>query len=271
MENDPELRLVESIYEALDDQHPDRALALARQALSSGGADDPIVHFLAGVASLELDLHAEAVAALEEAVRIDPEEPEFRANLALALYRGCRFAEAADHVRQALEVDAGLPDAHHVHGLLLERADDFAGADRCFEQAHRLDPDAFPLPLRWTRSEFEQRVSLAGDVLPQTFRKRLGEVVVTVEELPSDDILGAEEPPLDPELLGLFVGVPLSEGGSFSPGGELPPRILIFKRNLERCFGDSERLDEEIARTLYHELGHYLGLDEEELEQMDLG
>ena len=53
--------------------------------------------------------------------------------------------------------------------------------------------------------------------------------------------------------------------------GSLPPRILLFQRNLERQSRDLEDLRSEIAVTLYHELGHYLGLDEGELIAIDLG
>jgi len=79
-----------------------------------------------------------------------------------------------------------------------------------------------------------------------------------------------ESPPLDPELLGLFVGTPIGEEGA-TGSGELPPRILLFKRNLERYATDLDELLEEITVTLYHELGHYLGLDEDELHAIDLG
>jgi predicted Zn-dependent protease with MMP-like domain len=64
-------------------------------------------------------------------------------------------------------------------------------------------------------------------------------------------------------LLGLFVGVSLADRTAFSPGGELPARILLFQRNLERAFPAPELLTREIARTLHHARGHYLGLDEE--------
>ena len=64
--------------------------------------------------------------------------------------------------------------------------------------------------------------------------------------------------------------MPLTERSVFSPGGELPPQILLFKRNLERCFSDRQELEREIAVTLYHELGHYLGMREAELEAIDL-
>jgi len=91
---------------------------------------------------------------------------------------------------------------------------------------------------------------------------------VTVEDIPSEDVLLDGSPPLDPELLGLFVGVPLGEEGTMVAGGELPPRILLFQRNLERCFPDPDELRTEIRTTLYHELGHYLGMDEDDLERV---
>ena len=96
------------------------------------------------------------------------------------------------------------------------------------------------------------------------------QVAVTVEELPSDEILLDESPPLDPDqLLGLFVGIPLSDAAA-GGAGALPPRILVFKRNLERLALDIDELEEEIAVTVYHELGHYLGLDEDDLARIDL-
>jgi predicted Zn-dependent protease with MMP-like domain len=104
------------------------------------------------------------------------------------------------------------------------------------------------------------------DALPERFREHLDAVAVTVEELPSEEILRAEQPPLDPELLGLFVGTPRTEDSVFG-AGDLPARILLFQRNLERYALDEDELLDEIAVTLRHELGHYLGLDEEEIEE----
>ncbi len=83
-----------------------------------------------------------------------------------------------------------------------------------------------------------------------------------------DGLLVEENPPLDPELLGLFAGVPLDQKSYLSAGGELPPQIYLFKRNLER-FARPEELATQVAITLYHELGHYLGMDEEDLEELD--
>jgi predicted Zn-dependent protease with MMP-like domain/Flp pilus assembly protein TadD len=270
-DRDPELDLLEAIYDALDEEQPQRALALAREALSGGDEEDPVVCFLAGVALLELDEPERAADFLGRAVRIDPDDAEFRTNLALALYRCCRFAEAAVEAERAVESDPSLPDALFVQGLLLERQGPPGPADEAFRRAAELDPERFPPTSRLSDADFEHQIVRARASLPDEFARHLDAVAVTVEPLPSDEILLEEEPPMDPELFGLFVGVSLPDRSSFSPGGELPPRILLFKRNLERCFPEPAELVRQIAITLYHELGHYLGLDEDELEAIDLG
>lgn len=267
---DPDLRLVESIYDALDRGEPEEALRIAGGVIAKEGSQDPVLHFLAGIAQLESDKPAPAVESLERAVELDPDDAEFRANLAFALYHSCRFDEALTHARQALTIDDSLPDGHCVLALVLERSGEAEAAERHFERAAALDPERFPAPHRLSGSDFENCIAAAREMLSEEFKRHLDRVVVTVEELPSDDIIFDETPPLDPELFGLFVGVALMDRSSFSAGGELPPRILLFKRNLERCFPEPEELERQIATTLYHELGHYLGMDEQELEAIDL-
>lgn len=270
-ERDPELDVVEAIYDALDADDPERALQRARQALADSEDDDPVIHFLAGVALLELDEPERAVESLGRAAEIDPDDAEVRANLALALFRACRFADGSKEAAQAVKAEPSLPDALYVQALLLEREGSTDRADEQFGRAARLDPERFPSPSRMSDTEFEAQIETARGSLPEEFTRRLDEVAVTVEPFPSDEVLLEEDPPMDPELFGLFVGVPLTDRSNFSPGGELPPRILLFKRNLERCFPEPDELVRQIAVTLYHELGHYLGMDEDELEALDLG
>jgi len=267
---DPDLDLLEAIYDALDEGDAERALQLAQASLTESGGQDPVIRFMAGVALMELDQPEQAAESLRHACEMDPGDAEFRANLALARYRACHFEEALADVRAALDLDDSLPDAHCVLGLLLERGDDAAEADAHFRRAAKLDPERFPAPLRLDEERFRLHVESAREKLTEEFVRHLDQVAVTVEPLPSDDLLHEEEPPLDPELFGLFVGVPLTGRSAFSPGGDLPPRILLFKRNLERCFPRPDELEEQIAITLYHELGHYLGLEEEELLAIDL-
>ena len=269
-DQDPDLQDLERIYDALEGGEPESALRLARETLARE-PDEPVVRFLCGLACLDLDRAGEAVIELQHAVRIDPEDAEFRAQLSYALFREGRFDKAREHSGKARELNERIPDAHYTAGLLAERRGEFTAADAHFERASNIDVETFPMPVRLTDGDFELVLEEARGLLNETFRKHLADIAVSVETLPADEVLFETASPLDPELLGLFVGVPLSERSSFSPGGELPPRILLFKRNLERIFPESEMLREEIVRTLHHELGHYLGLDEEELEAIDLG
>jgi predicted Zn-dependent protease with MMP-like domain len=262
-------RLVEDIYEALDEGNPERALAAARAALHDA-PDDPVLHFLAGVALHELDRPQEAVLALDRAIALDPEDPEFLAARARAYFAGCRFAEARADAENALAADATHADALHVLGLVLEREGRYADADAKFGAAARGDPERFAAPVRLERPAFERVVVRAGEMLPEEFRGRLDEVPVVVLDVPPESILADESPPLDPELLGLFVGTALTERTFTSPGVEDPPRIMLFQRNLERFARDEDELTDEIARTLHHELAHYLGFAEEDMADLDL-
>ena len=269
-DDDPTL---ERIYDALDEGDYEGALEAAASAIDAvpEGEDDPVLRFLAGVALLELDQPGDAIDPLTRATELDPDDAEFRANLALALFRNCRFADAAREAQTAVESDPESPDANHVRALTLERQGLLDEADRLFARASRLDSERFPPLARLAREEFDREIGLAEASLPDDFRRHLDAVPVLVEDVPSEPVLLDEEPPLDPELLGLFVGTALPDRALTGGGADTPPRILLFRRNLERFATDVEDLRKQIAITLYHELGHYLGLDEDRLEAIDLG
>lgn len=262
-------RLVEDIYDALDEGAPERALSSARIALHDA-PDDPVLHFLAGIALQEMELASEAVLEFGLAIALDPDDPEFRAARATALFASCRFAEAKLDAEQALTVDPVQADALYVSGLVTERDGRFDDADDLFRRAARVDPDRFQSPVRTTQDRFNGVVVRAGAILPEEFRKCLDDVPVVVEDLPSERILTDETPTLDPELLGLFVGTALTERTFGTAGVEPPPRILLFQRNLERFARDEAELEREIVRTLHHELAHYLGFAEEDMAELDL-
>jgi predicted Zn-dependent protease with MMP-like domain len=103
---------------------------------------------------------------------------------------------------------------------------------------------------------FEDVVRSALDELPPELAGGLRNVAVVVEAENADD----------PDLYGLFEGVPLTEGGP--DAGDLPNRIAIYRVPLEADFADEQELREEIRITVLHELGHYFGLDEERLAEL---
>lgn len=269
--SEAEGRVVEDIYDAFDRGEPDRAFAIARQALAAGEEEDPVILYLAGVALLEMDRPVDAVAYLREATAADPDDSDFLAAYAEALFREHRFAEASEAARRAVAAGPRNPDAHAMRARLLEREGRFDEADGHWKRASRLDPGRYPSPVRMSRTEFEREVARAVEELPEEFREALGEVAILVEDVPPGEILGEGEDKLDPDILGLFVGRALTERSFSGPGGELPPRILLFQRNIENAVADREELRREIVVTLRHELGHFLGHDEQGLEEMGLG
>lgn len=101
--------------------------------------------------------------------------------------------------------------------------------------------------------------------LPAELRASAAQVPVLYERRPSRALV---KDGLDSDLLGLFVGDPRAEGGNHSA---LPPQILLFLENLwEFSEEDEEIFLEEVQTTYLHELGHYLGLDEIDLEERGL-
>lgn len=111
------------------------------------------------------------------------------------------------------------------------------------------------------------REALAG--LPPPFRDRLANVDVVVKPRPGRaDLRSAGLAPGE-SLYGLYEGVPLTERGS-EYGMVLPDRITIFQEPLERDFPDDRDLVEEVRTTVLHELAHFFGISDEELETYGL-
>ena len=103
--------------------------------------------------------------------------------------------------------------------------------------------------------------------LPREMARRAAEVPVVMLARPTKAMV--RDDGIDPDLLGLFVGPNCAEG--VESGDPLPPEILLFLENLwDYADGDEELFREEVRVTYYHELGHYLGLEEGELEDRGL-
>ncbi len=103
---------------------------------------------------------------------------------------------------------------------------------------------------------FDDHVRAALDELPPNIADALRNVAVVIEDENSDD----------PDLLGLYHGVPLPERGDMA--GTLPDKISIYRIPLEESFPDPQELREEIRITVLHELGHYFGLDEDRISEL---
>lgn len=111
-----------------------------------------------------------------------------------------------------------------------------------------------------TRAEFEELVADAMDRVPEPFAAHLDEVGVVVED---------RAPREWGSLYGLYQGVPVTEG--HVPSGMLPPRISIYMHPLLEVVRTREELVEQVRITLLHELGHHLGMDEDQLSRLGYG
>ena len=118
------------------------------------------------------------------------------------------------------------------------------------------------------RKEFERLVAEALASIPRRFRDAMQNLVIVVEDEPPPDLLADMEIVPPDTLLGLYHGTPLTER-SWGHGNALPDRVLIFQGPHERESEDEDDLVVCIGETLIHEIGHYFGLSEEEIEEIE--
>jgi predicted Zn-dependent protease with MMP-like domain len=117
-------------------------------------------------------------------------------------------------------------------------------------------------------SEIRKEVAKVINRLPRQFRKELQNIEIVVEERPTHDLLLSVG--LDPRhhtLYGLYQGVPLPERSALYPP-ILPDKITIFSEPLLRDFSDPEDLREQIRATVIHEIAHYFGFDDDEIDKL---
>lgn len=119
-----------------------------------------------------------------------------------------------------------------------------------------------------TRDRFQQLVEEALREIPRSFRVEMKNVAVVVEDEPSSDILEDLEIEPPDSLFGLYQGTPLPER-SWAHGNTLPDRISIYQRPIEEACEDDEEIRNCVAETVIHEFGHYFGLSEEEIEDIE--
>jgi predicted Zn-dependent protease with MMP-like domain len=121
---------------------------------------------------------------------------------------------------------------------------------------------------RLARAHFERLVADALKLVPRRFREAMQNLAIVVEDEPSARTLAdvGLEPP--DSLYGLYQGTPLPER-SWAQGNNLPDQITLFQRPIEEDCDDEDDIRAVIGETLIHELGHYFGLSEDEIEAIE--
>jgi len=112
--------------------------------------------------------------------------------------------------------------------------------------------------MKVTRERFQQLVQEALVLLPKRFARQIKNVAILVEDFP----------PPGQNLLGLYHGVPLNRRGSYY--GNVPPDVIVlYQMPIESLCWDEEQLKEKIEEVLLHEIGHYFGMDEITLREIE--
>jgi predicted Zn-dependent protease with MMP-like domain len=177
------------------------------------------------------------------------------------------FEEAQTHLEQAAILDPEAPHALYHLGLVLERTGRERDAAAAFARAHALEPDHYPTPVEIDLDTFEAAAAAALANLPRSIREYVEHVPVLIEDFPSADLLGDEE--ISPQILGIFIGVPRTEAAVTAQARDVD-RVVLFKKNLEKVCRTHAELVDQIQITVKHEIGHYLGLDEDDLDRLGL-
>jgi predicted Zn-dependent protease with MMP-like domain len=119
-----------------------------------------------------------------------------------------------------------------------------------------------------TREDFKKLVEEALLEIPPRFREAMKNVALVIEDLPPQDVLDEMELGPDDTLFGLYQGTPLTERG-WGYGNALPDRISIYQRPIVEACEDDEEIRDCVAETVIHEFGHYFGMSEEEIEEIE--
>lgn len=281
---DAVIALGEEILER-DEFHDEARLLMAEAYLAADQPEDALelcdvllrknpnhleARFVLAEALVELGGAKEAVELYESIVEEQPDHVLAMLGLGVALYESCQFEAAAQALEEVLEIEPELANAYFHLGLIHERKGQTAAAEKSFKRARQLNPEAYPPPLKMSVAEFDKVASEVLKSLPPRLRDALQNVPISVEERPSDQELLASEPPLSPNIWGLFRGQTHAEQNQSDPFAQLPSEIVLFRSNLLRGVSNKRELLDEVRVTLLHEIGHYLGLDEEEVAALGL-
>jgi predicted Zn-dependent protease with MMP-like domain len=124
------------------------------------------------------------------------------------------------------------------------------------------------------RERFTDIVAEALDDLPAGFRRRMKNIAVLVEDVPAEQRARSRRklpPPRSSQprtlVLGHFIGTATTEKSVFGvPGG--PDHVILYQKNIEAVCGSEQEIREQIRLTLIHEVGHYFGMNEEQLRDV---
>lgn len=255
------------LYSAAD---PEAALDACEQALERITEDEGFVDavLLQAACHLQLDQPDAAATVLAELDSCAVEDPNQWITAGTMLIDAGDLDRAHAAFERARVLDPDFADAHHGLGQVAELRDDRAGMISAWLRTRELDLASEPPPWALSEDDFAAVAEAAMEELPDEIIKRLENVPVLIDDVPSEDLVREG---IDPRLLGLFSGLPLPHKSHITEQSGHIDSVLLFKRNLERFAQSDGELAEEIRITVIHETAHFFGLEDDDLHKLGLG
>ena len=212
--------------------------------------------------------HDMMLQAARDAEALFGRNPEWTFAQGEALFNLARFEEAQATLEPLTTEDFDDPMLFYLLACLSERRGEDEKARRLFQTANRLDPENFLMPIDLTEEAAVEHYRHCLEELPTAIQVHVRDLPIFVSPIPSDELLHAAGDSIDPLVMGLFQGQPLGA----EPGAYVTeqPSVLLFHKNIGKVAADYETLEDELRKTLFHEIGHFLGFDEDQLEEMGL-
>jgi predicted Zn-dependent protease with MMP-like domain/Flp pilus assembly protein TadD len=263
--DDPRPRICLARMQLHDEGDPDTALETIEKAFDFIDEEDDLIEAVitrteALILVDDLDSARESLAELASSVIEDPH---------LALELGELALAAGDpngalkYVAVAQKDEELTADALHLLGFIHETRDDREAQSAAWLKVRELDKAAPPSGVTISEDEAERIARETLSELPEEARKRLAEVPILIDDVPSAESVADGE---DPRALGVFEGASLRDG---ELSGAVT-HIRLYKTNLERMAADLDHLAEQIRITVLHETAHYFGLEEDDLTRLGL-
>ena len=273
--------LLDELKQSLENFDADRCLQLAQQL--SEVVDDMDGILLVATAFLEVGQPSESLQRINDLQQLGSSAPGYDEDLNRVLLH--RKAEALfltgdpqGALSQTLALEPSDPieasDREFFIGLCHDHLRDPESADEHFTISTELDPVGNPPIPEITPDKAHDLIARVLGELPENIRKELEEVPIILEDLPELSMIQESAGQISPDTLGLYCGNGIGERhmGNIASQEGMPTMasIRIYRRNLERMSRDEEDLVKQVKITLLHEIGHHLGLDEDDVSRLGL-
>lgn len=265
MSRSPIDALLDEAELALAEGDPETALRICEGAVARAPAHAGVL-FVRGEALRALGDLLAAADSFQAAALAEPASSISWSALAVARFELLELDQAERAIVRALREDPSNPEAWWARSLVQDWRKDTAGAYRARLHARWLSPRDYPLPPSLSDEEIEAIVQSCVDALHPRLQEFLLQVAILLDDMPDESLLGEYDPPASPlDLLGHFSGHSIQARSLEDPWSHLPPTIVLFRKNLQRYAADRAGLEEQLRITVFHEIGHFLGLDEAEV------